>query len=777
MPPARSASSPVKPLLPVASPPTSPGVGRLPLHQHPVRRRARRVMLLGLLAFVAVNAAWGSRALFRAWQHAGSSRPESLVAGQPQQAGPAAAAAADGSAAGAQAASVADNAVEAALDAGAALRDAAGVIKHTAVAAGQAAGAAASLAAPVAVKAAAAVGNATSKAASGLAGAVSNTVAKTSGAVGGAAGAAVDKAAGTASKAAGSAGSAAKAAVAATFVWEERPGGAYPPAELPPPVVETTSNDSCAQALGAPKVALLFLTMGPMHHEATWRLWLSSAAGMLPVREAQAAVCTASPQQYSALRQACTAGERPTVAAAAAAAALEGVATGSIGSEGVVGEKAAAAKAWPIDQQHLFSVYLHAPPSFKGYPTDSLWHGHLIPRRTQTAWGDPSLIEATHNLLWEAYRDPLNQRFVLVSESDIPLYDPLTLYQQTEHMNAGHWRKSSQFLGLTRAHVAAVLNDTEVYRSFERHCWYAWSARRNGFRDCIPDEHYFATLLAVLGHEGETACGGWGVAAQDWSKGGPHPKSFTSQEVTQSLVHRMRDPALCNGSATAYAGAQRLFVHASQALPTSRQVVLPFGGTVHEVLLPPMFNEGYPHWFPHRPDSEEAGIRLREEAGTMLQCLTSRAALEQQRALAAAGLNGVPVMVLPPFLSELHGSFADLAQQLQECVHWRRQSLAALNGNLTVVTIAAGLAGSANYQSAADRYILWERRDEIAHEFNVTVTEFLDAVSALRQVLHFHTLGSANGTGAFFPQGVRGRINRPNPLQVQLLCNTLAGLW
>ena len=32
-------------------------------------------------------------------------------------------------------------------------------------------------------------------------------------------------------------------------------------------------------------------------------------------------------------------------------------------------------------------------------------------------------------------------------------------------MNAGHWRKSSQFIGLTRSHVAAVLNDTEVYRS------------------------------------------------------------------------------------------------------------------------------------------------------------------------------------------------------------------------------------------------------------------------------------------------------------------------
>ena len=248
MPLARSASSPVKPLLPVASPPTSPGVGRLPLHQQPVRRRARRVMLLGLLAFVAVNAAWGSRALFRAMQSGGGSGPESLIGGQPEQA--AAVASTNGSAASAKAASAADSAVEAALDAGAALRDAAGAVKYTAEAAGQAASAAAGMAAPVAVKAAAAVGNATTKVASALAGAVGDAAAKTAGAVSGAAGGTATKVTGTVSKGAGAAGSAAKAAAtgaAAQFVWEERPGGAYPPAELLPPVVEAASNDICAQ--------------------------------------------------------------------------------------------------------------------------------------------------------------------------------------------------------------------------------------------------------------------------------------------------------------------------------------------------------------------------------------------------------------------------------------------------------------------------------------------------------------------------------------------------
>ena len=36
-----------------------------------------------------------------------------------------------------------------------------------------------------------------------------------------------------------------------------------------------------------PKVALLFLTIGDLYHEAAWRLWFASAGGLLPARDAQ----------------------------------------------------------------------------------------------------------------------------------------------------------------------------------------------------------------------------------------------------------------------------------------------------------------------------------------------------------------------------------------------------------------------------------------------------------------------------------------------------------
>lgn len=54
-------------------------------------------------------------------------------------------------------------------------------------------------------------------------------------------------------------------------------------------------------------------------------------------------------------------------------------------------------------------------------------------------------------------------------------------------------------------------------------------------------QHYIPTLLAVHGLEDEAACEGWGIAAMDWSKGGPHPRSFQEDEITVQLISELRD--------------------------------------------------------------------------------------------------------------------------------------------------------------------------------------------------------------------------------------------
>ena len=55
--------------------------------------------------------------------------------------------------------------------------------------------------------------------------------------------------------------------------------------------------------------------------------------------------------------------------------------------------------------------------------------------------------------------------------------------------------------------------------------------------------------------------------------------------------------------------------------------------------------------------------------------------------------------------------------------------------NSTLRDGAAGLAQSAGYQSAAQRFILWERRNETVPPFNLTVAQIAEAVSEYRDSL------------------------------------------
>jgi hypothetical protein len=45
----------------------------------------------------------------------------------------------------------------------------------------------------------------------------------------------------------------------------------------------------------------------------------------------------------------------------------------------------------------------------------------------------------------------------------------------------------------------------------------------------------------VHGLEEEAACEGWGIASMDWSRGGPHPRSFQEDEISVQLITELRD--------------------------------------------------------------------------------------------------------------------------------------------------------------------------------------------------------------------------------------------
>ena len=85
----------------------------------------------------------------------------------------------------------------------------------------------------------------------------------------------------------------------------------------------------------------------------------------------QGVVCGATSQQHAAILQACAtrqtapSGAAATAAAAGAAAAHQNETVGRAAwAAGALGPAAAAGGV--VQQQRLFSVYVHAPPSFEG---------------------------------------------------------------------------------------------------------------------------------------------------------------------------------------------------------------------------------------------------------------------------------------------------------------------------------------------------------------------------------------------------------------------------
>ncbi|KAL3144019.1 hypothetical protein ABBQ32_003823 [Trebouxia sp. C0010 RCD-2024] len=169
--------------------------------------------------------------------------------------------------------------------------------------------------------------------------------------------------------------------------------------------------DDCGALLQMPKVALMFLTRGPMPHEELWNRWLASAAGLVAVDCTSTSLCSQTPLISTSTR---TAQRQPSMPVLKQACTLKRTA-----ENGYL-------------QQHMFSIYIHPPPDFAGYDPSSVFHKRELPvsERLVTKWGHHSTTEVTRRMIKAALQDPLNQRFVQLSESCIPMYPPAMVHQQ-----------------------------------------------------------------------------------------------------------------------------------------------------------------------------------------------------------------------------------------------------------------------------------------------------------------------------------------------------------
>ncbi|GLU04711.1 hypothetical protein SLE2022_218470 [Rubroshorea leprosula] len=235
----------------------------------------------------------------------------------------------------------------------------------------------------------------------------------------------------------------------------------------------------------------------------------------------------------------------------------------------------------------MYSIYVHSDPSFNESETEpSVFHGRRIPSQ-KVGWGKVNMVEAERRLLANALLDFSNQRFVLLSESCIPLFNFTTIYSylinstqsfvqsyvlegpvgngrynhnMRPEITIDQWRKGAQWFEMDRDLAVEVVSDQTYFPAFQKHC--------KG--NCYADEHYLPTFItAKFPRKNSNRTLTW----VDWSKGGPHPNRFIRQEVTIEFLEKLRSGTTCeyNGRTT-----NVCYLFARKFLPTSLGRLLKF---------------------------------------------------------------------------------------------------------------------------------------------------------------------------------------------------------
>ncbi|CAN1181165.1 Glycosyltransferase BC10 [Linum perenne] len=215
--------------------------------------------------------------------------------------------------------------------------------------------------------------------------------------------------------------------------------------------------------------------------------------------------------------------------------------------------------------QTLYSIYVHSTPSYVAPPDESpLFRYRRIPSK-RVVWGKFNMMEAERRLLANALLDISNQRFVLLSESCIPLFNFSSIYtylinsrqvyveaydspaartrytpDMLPEMKISQWRKGSQWFEIDRDLAIEVVSDRKYFTKLQNHC---------KDTSCYVDEHYLPTYLSIDHWEKNS---NRSLTWVDWSNGGIHPNRYVRAEVTEGFLEKLRSGSKClyNGETT-----------------------------------------------------------------------------------------------------------------------------------------------------------------------------------------------------------------------------------
>ncbi|GBG67938.1 hypothetical protein CBR_g1057 [Chara braunii] len=236
--------------------------------------------------------------------------------------------------------------------------------------------------------------------------------------------------------------------------------------------------------------------------------------------------------------------------------------------------------------EDLYSIYVHQMPRFEFPQNDSKLFARRVIQSENVEWGRMDVVDAQRRLLANAIMNPLNQRFIFLSDSCVPVTDFLFMYhylidtcdsfvesaQARGQAQAGEQYDAkgkpivkregvqfrSQWFTLTRKHAALIVQDRTYYPAFAWNC-VGVAERTDGF--CVPGfsrwcrretrvicdrhEQYIQTVIRNLAsHELNQRSVMWASQEGSWDA---HAVSWTAEKLRAngSLLESIREQKNC----------------------------------------------------------------------------------------------------------------------------------------------------------------------------------------------------------------------------------------
>ncbi|KAK7303339.1 hypothetical protein RJT34_14242 [Clitoria ternatea] len=228
-----------------------------------------------------------------------------------------------------------------------------------------------------------------------------------------------------------------------------------------------------------------------------------------------------------------------------------------------------------------FSIYVHSAPGFvldESTTRSRFFYARQLTNSIQVSWGESSMIQAERLLLAAALEDPANQRFVLLSDSCVPLYNFSYVYnyvmvsprsfvdsfldakegrynpKMSPKIPREKWRKGSQWITIVRKHAEVIVDDDVIFSVFKKYCKRRppidtrkgkLNLKLQKQHNCIPDEHYVQTLLAMHDLEGELERRAltytlWNQTTTKMENKGWHPITFSYANAGPQRIKEMK---------------------------------------------------------------------------------------------------------------------------------------------------------------------------------------------------------------------------------------------